>query len=56
MFREIDIYCWNAERGKESKSVLIVAKVSQEAFAEMIGTTRARCQPFHEQISAILFY
>jgi CRP/FNR family cyclic AMP-dependent transcriptional regulator len=42
-----------ANFGKEGRPEPIIAKVSQETLAEMIGTTRSRCEPFHEQISAI---
>jgi CRP/FNR family cyclic AMP-dependent transcriptional regulator len=35
-----------ARYGNEQQSVKIVAKVSQEALAEMIGTTRSRVRAF----------
>jgi CRP/FNR family cyclic AMP-dependent transcriptional regulator len=42
-----------ANFGKEGRPEPIIAKVSQETLAEMIGTTRSSREPFHEQISAI---
>jgi CRP/FNR family transcriptional regulator, cyclic AMP receptor protein len=42
-----------ANFGKEGRPEPILAKISQTTLAEMIGTTRARCEFFHEQISAI---
>ena len=42
-----------ANFGKEGKPETIIAKVSQEMLAEMIGTTRSRVSRIHEQISEI---
>ena len=39
-----------ANFGKDQKPEPVIAKISQEMLAEMIGTTRA-CKLFHEQIS-----
>jgi hypothetical protein len=44
-----------ANFGKEGQPEPIIAKVSQETLAEMIGTTRSRVSFFHEQISKIGF-
>jgi CRP-like cAMP-binding protein len=43
-----------ANFGKDGQPEPIIAKVSQETLAEMIGTTRSRVS-FHEQISKIGF-
>ena len=40
-----------ANFGKEGRPEPVIAKVSQETLAEMIGTTRSRVSCFHEQIS-----
>ena len=40
-----------ANFGKEGKPERIIAKVSQETLAGMIGTTRSRVSKIHEQIS-----
>ena len=40
-----------ANFGKEVKPEPIIAKISEETLAEMIGTTRSRVSFFHEQIS-----
>ena len=42
-----------ANFGKEGRPEPIIAKVSQETLAEMIGTTRSRVSFFHEQVSKI---
>ena len=42
-----------ANFGKDGRPEPIIAKVSQETLAEMIGTTRSRVSCFHEQISKI---
>jgi hypothetical protein len=42
-----------ANFGKESQPEPVIASISQEILAEMIGTTRSRGQLFHEQISPI---
>jgi CRP/FNR family transcriptional regulator, cyclic AMP receptor protein len=42
-----------ANFGKEGRPEPIIAKISQETLAEMIGTTRSRVKLLHEQISAI---
>ena len=39
-----------ANFGKEGRPEPVIAKVSQETLAEMIGTTRSRLSFFHEQI------
>ena len=44
-----------ANFGKEGQPEPIIAKVSQETLAEMIGTTRSRVSFFIEQISKIGF-
>ena len=41
-----------ANFGKEGRPEPIIAKISQETLAEMIGTTRSRVSFLHEQISA----
>jgi CRP/FNR family transcriptional regulator, cyclic AMP receptor protein len=40
-----------ANFGKEGRPEPIIAKISQETLAEMIGTTRSRVSFFNEQIS-----
>jgi CRP/FNR family transcriptional regulator, cyclic AMP receptor protein len=40
-----------ANFGKDDKPEPMIAKISQETLAEMIGTTRSRVSFFHEQIS-----
>jgi len=42
-----------ANFGKEGKPEPIIAKISQETLAEMIGTTRSRVSFLYEQISQI---
>jgi len=39
-----------ANFGKEGKPEPVLAKISQETLAEMIGTTRSRVSFFHEQV------
>ena len=39
-----------ANFGQESKPIPIIAKMSQETLAEMIGTTRSRVSFFHESV------
>ena len=39
-----------ANFGKESKPEPVIAKISQETLAEMIGTTRSQGQFLHEQV------
>ncbi len=45
-----------ANFGKEGKPEPILAKISQETLAEMIGTTPVPSQPLHEQVSKIGFH
>ena len=40
-----------ANFGKEGKPEPLIAKISQETLADMIGTTRSRVSFFHEQVS-----
>jgi len=42
-----------ANFGKDGRPEPIIAKISQETLADMIGTTRSRVSFFHEQISGI---
>ncbi len=39
-----------ANFGKEGKPEPVIAKISQETLAEMIGTTRSRVSFLHEQV------
>ena len=39
-----------ANFGKDTRPELVIAKISQETLAEMIGTTRVACECIHEQI------
>jgi hypothetical protein len=39
-----------ADLGKAGKPEAVIAKISQETLAEMIGTTRSRVSLFYEQI------
>jgi CRP/FNR family transcriptional regulator, cyclic AMP receptor protein len=44
-----------ANFGKESKPELIIAKISQETLAEMIGTTRSRVSFFMNKFRELGF-
>jgi CRP/FNR family transcriptional regulator, cyclic AMP receptor protein len=40
-----------ANFGKDGRPEPVIANISEETLAEMIGTTRSRVSLFHEQIS-----
>jgi CRP/FNR family transcriptional regulator, cyclic AMP receptor protein len=42
-----------ANFGKEGRPEPVIAKISQETLAEMIGTTRSSRELFHEQVPKI---
>ena len=44
-----------ANFGQESKPIPLIAKMSQETLAEMIGTTRSRVSFFHESVQGLGF-